>query len=114
MIISRIVSLVLRVLILASSAIVAGIVGNYLKGMGDINAKPGVRFIYTEVVAGISLLASIILLIPTTWALTVVPFDIIVFILWVSSAPLTLKQPLTVLDRLFRSAGRLHCSPEML
>lgn len=90
MLVSRLFGLILRSLSLISALIVVGIVGHYLDVMGNNNAWPGKRFIYTEVVAGIAILASIILLIPTTWALTVVPFDFIMFVLWVSSLSLRL------------------------
>lgn len=86
MIITRLFGLILRVGILISSTIVAGIIGHYLDVMGKNDAKVGKRFIYAEVVAGISIVAAIVLMIPTTWALTVVPFDFIMFILWVRAS----------------------------
>lgn len=39
--------------------------------------------IYTEVVAGLALLLSILLLLPMTWAFSLWPADFIMFILWI-------------------------------
>jgi hypothetical protein len=84
MIITRTVGLVLRASQLISAVIVAGIIGHYLDVLNNSGYWPGSRFVYTEVIAGLSILASIILLIPFTWALTMFPFDLIMFLLWVS------------------------------
>ena len=83
MLFTRIVGLTLRALQLVSAVIVAGIVGNFL-GQADRGGWwPGGRFIYTEVVAGLAMLVSLILLIPFTWALTMFPLDLTLFLLWV-------------------------------
>jgi uncharacterized membrane protein YbhN (UPF0104 family) len=85
MIISRIISIILRLLQLGSAAIVAGIVGKYLHDADEANVNPADRFIYTIVVASFSLLASLILLIPFTASLTLFPLDFLFFILWIAS-----------------------------
>ena len=82
MIFTRALGFAIRIAILVSSCIVAGVVGHYLDVQGKANSKAGKRFIYTVVVAGISILASIVTMIPTTWALTLIPFDFIMFVLW--------------------------------
>jgi hypothetical protein len=85
MMLTRIVSVILRVLQLASAAIVAGIIGDYLHDLDKANYVPGGRFVYTIVIASFSLLASLILLIPFTASLTIFPLDLLFFILWIIS-----------------------------
>jgi len=83
--ISRFISLGLRTGQLISAVIVAGIVGHYLAVVDDAGLIPGDRFIYTEVVAGLAIFTSLILLIPMTWAMTPLPWDFIMFLLWIIS-----------------------------
>lgn len=85
MIISRLISIVLRLLQLASAAIVTGIVGDYISDANKANVNPADRFVYTIVIATFSLLASLILLVPFTASLTVFPLDFLFFILWIVS-----------------------------
>lgn len=82
-VISRAVSLALRSGQLISAIIVAGIVGHYLAVLDDAGLHPGDRFIYTEVVAGLAIFTSLLLLIPMTWAMTPLPWDFVMFLLWV-------------------------------
>jgi len=82
-VISRAISLVLRAGQLISAVIVAGIVGHYLAVLDDAGLYPGSRFIYTEVVAGLAIFTSLILLLPFVWAMTPLPWDFGMFILWV-------------------------------
>ncbi|KAH2004247.1 hypothetical protein KXV45_002047 [Aspergillus fumigatus] len=63
-VISRLVSIVLRVAEIAFAAVVAGVIGYYLHQFSDIDAWPQARWIYTEVVAGLSILLGLIWLIP--------------------------------------------------
>lgn len=81
--ISRIASLVLRFLELVSAAVVAGIIGKNLRYADLVNGRPAKRMIYTEVVAGLSLLVAIILMLPVTFAFSLWPVDILLFILWI-------------------------------
>jgi len=81
--VARFISLALRAGQLISAVIVAGIVGHYLAVFDDAGLIPEDRFIYTEVVAGLAIFTSLILLIPMTWAMTPLPWDFIMFILWV-------------------------------
>lgn len=46
------------------SKVVAGVIGYYLHQFSDIDAWPQARWIYTEVVAGLSILLGLIWLIP--------------------------------------------------
>lgn len=85
MVISRVIALVLRIVQLISALIVVGIIGHYLRIQDDNGWWPGSRFIYTEVIAALSLLASLLLLIPFTYALTLFPLDFTMFILWIVS-----------------------------
>ncbi|GAB1205956.1 hypothetical protein APSETT445_004635 [Aspergillus pseudonomiae] len=50
-VVSRLVSIVLRVVEIICAAIVAGIIGYYLGSLNDLEAWPQARWIYTEVVA---------------------------------------------------------------
>lgn len=81
--IARTIALLLRVLELISAAVVAGLVGHELRRADKAGARPGKRFIYTEVVAGLALLLSILLLLPMTWAFSLWPLDFVMFILWI-------------------------------
>lgn len=86
-VVSRFASLALRTFELCTAIIVAGIVGHYLSQMSNVHRAPGRRFIYTEVVAGISMLVAIILFIPFTWAISMFVVEFVIFILWVSRRP---------------------------
>lgn len=120
MIISRIISIILRLLQLASAAIVAGIVGQYLHDADEANVNPADRFIYTLVVASFSLLAALILLIPFTASLTLFPLDFLFFILWIASFGLLVGMYFTFITTLILTgftnelcSNRLHCSHGM-
>jgi hypothetical protein len=63
-VISRIVSMALRFAELVCACVVAGIIGSYLDSYGGANAWPEKRFIYTETIAGLSILLSLIWLFP--------------------------------------------------
>lgn len=76
----KIVSVLLRFLELASAAVVAGLVGNYLfRSFGS----PGSRVVYTEAIAGISIVASLALAIPMHLTFYAFPFDFALFLLWI-------------------------------
>lgn len=63
-IVSRIVSIPLRIAEIAFAAVVAGLVGHYLAQYDEIEPWPQARWIYTEVIAGLSILLALIWLIP--------------------------------------------------
>ena len=85
MILSRLLSVILRLLQLAAAAIVTGIIGDYISHVNKAGFNPADRFIYTIVIAAFSLLAALILLVPFTASLTLFPLDFLFFILWIIS-----------------------------
>lgn len=66
MLVSRVVSLLLRLAQFVSSAIVLGIVAYFLYQRDHYGVGPLARTIYTEVVAALSVIFSLIWMIPTT------------------------------------------------
>ncbi|EYE98371.1 MARVEL domain-containing protein [Aspergillus ruber CBS 135680] len=81
-VISRIVSVVLRVAEIFFGAIVAGIIGHYLDKLDNIDPWPQARWIYTEVVAGVSILLALLWLIPCSFGFFLFPIDIILSLAW--------------------------------
>jgi hypothetical protein len=79
---SKICSVILRFCELASAAIVAGIVGRYLHFLTEANAHAGSRIIYTEVIAGISILFSILLSPPLKYSFYFFVIDFVLLICW--------------------------------
>ncbi|KAA8647132.1 hypothetical protein EYZ11_012146 [Aspergillus tanneri] len=80
-VVSRLVSIVLRVAEIACGAVVAGIIGRDLTSYdGDI--WPQARWIYTEVVAGLSILLGLIWLIPFSSSFFTWPLDVIISFAW--------------------------------
>jgi hypothetical protein len=75
--------MLLRIGELAFAAVVAGIVGEYLHAYDKADQWPQSRFIYTEVVAGISILLALFWLIPFTDSVINWPADLIMFVLWI-------------------------------
>lgn len=84
MAIDRIFSMMLRGSELVFAAVIAGVNGQYL-----YRSKASTlflsRFIYTEVVAGISILLALIWLIPFSGTFTHWPVDILISVLWWAS-----------------------------
>lgn len=85
MIISRVISIILRFLQFASAAIVLGIVAKWVDDSNKAHLAPGGRWIYTLIIAVFALVAALILLVPFTASLTIFPLDILFFILWIVS-----------------------------
>ncbi|EED17622.1 integral membrane protein [Talaromyces stipitatus ATCC 10500] len=83
-VISRLFSVLLRLAELACAAVVAGIVGYYLHRWSDdhLSAWAQGRWIYTEVIAGLSLLLGLLWLIPTAHTFFIWPIDIIISLCW--------------------------------
>ncbi|KXJ94933.1 integral membrane protein [Microdochium bolleyi] len=81
---AEIAGMILRAAELAFAAIVAGINGSYLHDMGRLNVDSWylARFIYAEVVAGISIFFALIWLIPFPGSFIHYPIDILVSVLW--------------------------------
>jgi len=80
---SKTCSLILRFCELSSAVVVAGIVGRYLYLLTDANAHAGSRIVYTEVIAGISILFSILLFPPLKYSFYCFFIDFILFICWI-------------------------------
>lgn len=77
----RFVNPLLRFLQFASAMIVVGIIGHYLDVASG--SWPGGRFIYSEFVAALAALLALVLIIPSTWDLTLYPVDLFMFLLWI-------------------------------
>lgn len=79
---SKIVSFVLRIVEVASAAIVAGLVGQYLHYLTMANSWASSRIIYTEVIAGISILFSLLFMPPLKYSFYGFAIDLALFICW--------------------------------
>ncbi|KAM0716201.1 hypothetical protein Q7P37_007646 [Cladosporium fusiforme] len=79
---SRVANIILRFLELGSAAIVTGIVGWVLHRIDIGNGPSDGRLIYTEVVAVLGLVVSIVLLIPFKFVFKAWPVDLILFVMW--------------------------------
>ncbi|KAK2754409.1 hypothetical protein FQN54_007053 [Arachnomyces sp. PD_36] len=84
-VVSRQVSIILRTAEVAFGAIVAGVIGSYLHDFDKANAWPQGRWIYTEVVAGLSILLGLLWLIPFSGGFISWPLDIIISLAWFAS-----------------------------
>ncbi|KAK2695164.1 hypothetical protein QWA68_006693 [Fusarium oxysporum] len=82
MALDRIVSLILRAAELVFAAIVAGVNGEYLHNARGASSWQLGRFIYTEVVAALGILFSLLLLIPFSSTFVHWPLDIFMSINW--------------------------------
>ncbi|KAI1750847.1 marvel domain-containing protein [Xylaria castorea] len=82
MILTRLVSIVLRIAELAFATIVAGINGDYLHNVRNTSSWSQGRFIYTEVVAGIAIFFSLIWLIPFSGSFVHWPVDFLISVTW--------------------------------
>ncbi|KAJ5406256.1 hypothetical protein N7465_007540 [Penicillium sp. CMV-2018d] len=85
-VISRLVSIILRVAEIAFAAVVAGVIGHYLAEVNhsgvDVDWLPQSRWIYTEVIAGLSILLGLIWLIPFSSGFFSWPMDILISFAW--------------------------------
>ncbi|KAF9894555.1 hypothetical protein FE257_006440 [Aspergillus nanangensis] len=81
-VISRLVSIVLRVVEIVCAAIVAGIVGYYLHSIDHVDAWPKARWIYTEVIAAFSIVFGVIWLIPFSSGFFSWPLDVLISLAW--------------------------------
>lgn len=82
MLLAELFSIILRLAELAFAAIVAGLNGDYLHAVRNVDAWDVKRFIYTEVVAGISILLAIIWLIPFSSSFIHWPADFVISVCW--------------------------------
>jgi len=82
MILSDIISIILRLAQLAFAAIVAGLTGDFLHKSEGASSWDLGRHIYTEVVAGLSILLAIIWLFPFSGSFIHWPADLFISIMW--------------------------------
>jgi hypothetical protein len=79
---SKISSVTLRFLELAFASIIAGLLGRFLHWFTVASVFANSRVVYTEVIAGISILVSIILMPPLKYSFYCFAFDFVLFICW--------------------------------
>ncbi|KAJ5280117.1 hypothetical protein N7478_005489 [Penicillium angulare] len=84
-IVSRLVSIPLRIVEIAFAAVVAGIIGHYLASFHQIDPWPQARWIYAEVIAALSILLALIWLIPFSSGFFSWPLDILISFAWFAS-----------------------------
>ncbi|KAL1855393.1 hypothetical protein VTK73DRAFT_8545 [Phialemonium thermophilum] len=82
MILVDLLSMILRLAELAFAAIVAGLTGDYLHSVRGSSSWDQGRFIYTEVVAGLSILLSLLWLFPFSGSFIHWPADVVISICW--------------------------------
>ncbi|KIW94374.1 uncharacterized protein Z519_04350 [Cladophialophora bantiana CBS 173.52] len=82
---SQVASFCLRIGEVICAAIVAGILGYYLHLLDDANAHANGRIIYTQVIAGISILAALVFMPPLKYSFWAFPLDFALFICWIVS-----------------------------
>ncbi|KAL4961788.1 MARVEL domain-containing protein [Aspergillus stella-maris] len=81
-VISRVLSIVLRIAEIGFGAVVAGIIGWFLHRFENVDVWPQPRWIYTEVIAGISILFGLIWLIPFASSFFTWPLDLLISLAW--------------------------------
>ena len=82
MILTDLFSMCLRIGELAFSTVVTGLTGSYLHSIRGESAWNKKRFIYTEIIAALGILVSLIFLFPLTWSFIHWPVDLLMFILF--------------------------------
>jgi len=82
MILTDLFSMILRLAELVFAAIVAGVTGAYLHSVQNSSTWDQGRFIYTEVVAGLSIILSIVWLFPFSGSFVHYPADFLISIMW--------------------------------
>lgn len=80
---SKLISAASRFLALASSAIVAGLLGRFVRHLHNMGFGGGSRVIYTLAISGISIFFALLLLFPFKFTFWSFPLDIAMFILWI-------------------------------
>lgn len=80
---SKIISTASRFLALASSAVVAGLLGRYMRHLYSMGFGGGSRVIYALALSGISIFFALLLLLPFKFTFWSFPLDIIMFIMWI-------------------------------
>lgn len=80
---SKIISAASRFMALASSTIVAGLLGRFVAHLHDIGYGGGSRVIYALALSGISIFFALLLLIPFKFTFWSFPLDLAMFIMWI-------------------------------
>ncbi|PLB37919.1 MARVEL domain-containing protein [Aspergillus candidus] len=81
-VLSRILSIALRTVEIICGAVVAGIIGYYLNSFDKLETWSQARWIYTEVVAAVSIILGFLWLIPCSFGFFSWPFDVIISCAW--------------------------------
>jgi hypothetical protein len=81
-IISRLLSVLIRVGEIAFAAVVAGTIGSYLHQLSGVHGWDQGRWIYVEVIAGLSILLGLLWLLPFAHTFFVWPLEIIISLAW--------------------------------
>ncbi|KAI4125854.1 MAG: hypothetical protein LQ347_005212 [Umbilicaria vellea] len=79
---ARLLSIPLRISELAFAAIVAGLVGHYIRAFAILDNWPYSRSVYTEVIAGLSIIFALIWLLPFTGGFLHYPIDLFLSAAW--------------------------------
>lgn len=82
MVLASMVSMIFRLAEIAFAAIVAGLTGKYLHATEGTSSWEQGRFIYTEVVAGLSILLGLIWLFPFSSSFIHWPADFLMSVMW--------------------------------
>ncbi|THX99531.1 hypothetical protein D6D01_10436 [Aureobasidium pullulans] len=79
---SKIASIIIRANELLSAAIVVGILGHFLSIIDDANGSANGKIVYAVVIASLSLIFSIVLMVPLWFTFRVFPLDFVMFVCW--------------------------------
>lgn len=105
---SKVCSMIFRCGELVSACIVAGLLGRYLYFLNVADGNASSRLIYTEVMAGISIILSIILLFPLKFTFYCFPLDFILFICWMVAFGLLYNVSYLILPAAYRVCCAFH------
>lgn len=79
---SKITSIVFRASALVSAAIIAGILGQFLSIINDVNVSANGKIVYAMVIASLALVISIVLIVPCWFTFRAFSLDFIMFLCW--------------------------------
>lgn len=82
---SKVASVFLRIIELCSAAVVAGFGGEYLHYVSNAHDHPNTRLVYTVALAGISIVVSLVCMIPADVLFYGFLLDAALFIMWMVS-----------------------------
>lgn len=81
--ISRVLSTLARFLALASSVIVAGLLGRFVHHLRRFGYSGGSKVIYVLSLSGISIFFALLFLVPLKFQFWAFPFDFAMFVMWI-------------------------------